>query len=86
MEKHRERRQNPSNNKQRSAEDLMYITNSLTVQEEEFAQLKYSDVETCAAVCTGVRGSGAWIEASYIKPWTSSRTTETFTFSLLKVR
>lgn len=28
----------------------MHITNSLTVQEEEFAQLKYSDVQPSAAV------------------------------------
>lgn len=31
----------------------MYITNSLTVQEEEFAQLKYSDIQPFAVV--GVR-------------------------------
>lgn len=41
---------NPSNSKQRSVEGLMHITNSLTVQEEEFAQLKYSDVQSFAAV------------------------------------
>jgi hypothetical protein len=46
---------NPPNNKQRSAEGLMYITNSLTVQEEEFAQLKYSDVQPSSVV--GVRGA-----------------------------
>jgi hypothetical protein len=31
----------------------MYITNSLTVQEEEFAQLKYSDVQPFAVVAIG---------------------------------
>jgi hypothetical protein len=50
MKGKRKRKTNPSNNKQRSAEGLMHITNSLRVQEEEFAQLKYSDVQPSAAV------------------------------------
>lgn len=45
-----EENKSPPNNKQRSAEGLMHITNSLTVQQEEFAQLKYSDVQPFAAV------------------------------------
>jgi hypothetical protein len=73
MERQRKKKTIPPNNKQRSAEGLMHITNSLTVQEEEFAQLKYSDVQPFAAVgVREARRSGAErIEASNINPWTT---------------
>jgi len=51
----------------------MHITNSLTVQQEEFAQLKYSDVQPFAAVGLSEAQLSVpeRIEASDIKPWTT---------------
>jgi hypothetical protein len=88
MERQRKKKTNPPNNRERSAEGLMHITNSLTVQEEEFAQLKYSDVQPFAAV--GLReaqrsGADRSIQHKTVDNRQAfSCTTETFTFRLLK--
>jgi hypothetical protein len=48
----------------------MHITDSLTVQEEEFAQLKYSDVQSRRSCSEGRSGANP-IEPSDTEPGTT---------------